>query len=84
MFSSVSNMRVVPTRQNVHFPQDSRCVKSRTVTCGFNHAAVVADDDQSAGAHDRAELLQGVVIDLDIELVRGNAAAGPVRPSELP
>ena len=48
----------------------------KEVTCGFNHAAVVADDDQSAGAHDRAELLQGVVIDLDIELVRGNAAAG--------
>ncbi len=29
MRTRISSIRLVPTRQNVHFPQDSRCVKSR-------------------------------------------------------
>ena len=40
-----------------------------------DHAAVLVHDDEAARAHDRAELLQGVVVDGDVQVLGGDAAA---------
>ena len=46
-----------------------------------DHAGVLVHDDDAAGAHDGAELLQGGVVDGHVEVLLGDAAAG--RTAEL-
>ena len=41
-----------------------------------DHAAILVHDDQAAGAHDRAEFGERFVIQRDVEVLLGDAAAG--------
>jgi hypothetical protein len=41
-----------------------------------HHAGVLVHHDQAARAHDRAELLQGLVVQRHVQVLLGDAAAG--------
>ena len=41
-----------------------------------DHAAILVHDDQAAGAHDRAELGERLVVERHVEVLLGDAAAG--------
>ena len=41
-----------------------------------DHAAILVHDDQAAGAHDRAELGERLVVQRDVQVLLGDAAAG--------
>ena len=46
------------------------------VARGVDHAGVLVHDDEAAGAHDRAERLQGFVVDVGVEVLLCETAAG--------
>ena len=77
----ISSIRLPPTRQGTHLPQDSAVAKFRKNLREFDHAGVFIDDDHAARAHDRAGLLERVEVDLDVEVLGGQAAAQ--RPAGL-
>ena len=69
-------MRRVPSRHGMHLPQLSRWMKSMknfatsTMQCPFVH------HDQAARAHHRADRLERLVVDVDVE-VRGRGCSRP-------
>ena len=77
-------MRLVPIRQGTHLPQLSGCVKLQEVAGRVDDAVVLVDDHHPAGAHDGAGLVDGLVVDRQVEQRLGQTAARRGRPSARP
>ena len=69
MRSTISSMRLVPTRQGTHLPQLSFLGELEEEARHVDHAGVLVHDDQAAGAHDGAELAgSALVVDRRVEV----------------
>ena len=66
----------MPTRQGTHLPHDSSCDEFEEEAGHVDHAAVLVHDDQAAGAHDRAQFGERLVVQRHVEVLLGDAAAG--------
>ncbi len=68
-------MRAVPSRQGVHWPQDSSLGEGQEVAGQIHHAGALVHDDEAAGAHDRPGLAcRLLVVDRQVEELDREAA----------
>ena len=70
----ISSIRLVPSRQGTHLPQDSRWVKLIKKRATSTMQGVLVHDHQAAGTDDGAVLLDGVEVQGHVQVLLGETA----------